>query len=118
MRGTERQSGFSLLGLLVTVLLVATAFIPLIKAMPSLLEYQSVKRAAYQAKTHGRTASEAIAAFDRQALVDGVQSVRGRDLDIVTSASGGVDSVHFSYRREVLLYGPLSLAIQYSGTAR
>jgi type II secretory pathway component PulJ len=114
----RRESGFSLLSLLVTVLLVATVFIPAIKVMPSLLEYQSVKRAANQAKAQGTSASSAIAAFDRQALVDGVQSVRGRDLEILTNANGGVEFVRFSYRREILLYGPVSLAIQYSGSAR
>lgn len=118
MCGNGRESGFSLLGLLVTILLAVGIFVPLVKVVPSLLEYQSVKRAAYQAKTDGSSVQTAIAAFDRQAQVDGVQVVRGRDLDIQTNANGAVDSVRFSYRREILLYGPLSLAIQYSGAAQ
>ena len=118
MRGSGRESGFSLLGLLVTVFLAVGIFVPLVKVVPTLLEYQSVKRAAYQAKTEGNSVQAAIAAFDRQALVDGVQVVRGRDLDIQTNANGAVDAVRFSYRREILLYGPVTLAIQYSGTAQ
>ena len=118
MRRRGRRAGFSLLGLLVTVVLAVGVFVPLVKVVPSLLEYQSVKRAAYQARTEGSSAMAARAAFERQALVDGVEVVRGRDLDIQTNANGSVESVRFSYRREIPLYGPLSLAIQYSGTAR
>lgn len=118
MRLEQRQSGFSLLGLIVTVLLVLAVFIPVLKTVPSLLEYQSVKRAAEHARMQGTSVTSAIAAFDKQAQVDGVTVVRGKDLDIQESAGGTIESVRFSYRSEILLYGPISLAIQYSGTQR
>jgi type II secretory pathway component PulJ len=117
MRLTQRnKTGFSLFGLLVTVLIIVAVIVPVLKSIPSLFEYQAVSRAAIYAKQQGATAKDAVAAFDKQAQIDRITAIRGQDLDIKENDDGTVQAVNFAYRTEVPLYGPLTLVIAYSGS--
>ncbi|WP_029044054.1 MULTISPECIES: DUF4845 domain-containing protein [Cupriavidus] len=110
------QRGFSLGSLLVVILVVVGVVIPAIRAIPSLLEYFSVKRAVSYAKQQASNRREVADYFNKQAQIDRITAVRSDDLDIHEDDNGTIRSVGFSYRNEVPLYGPLSLLITYSGT--
>jgi hypothetical protein len=111
-----RAAGFSLGGLLVVILIVGGLVIPAVRAIPSVLEYFSVKRAASYAKQRATNKREVVDYFDRQAQIDRISAVRGDDLNVREDENGAIRAVDFSYRSEVPLYGPLTLLITYSGT--
>lgn len=108
--------GFSAWSALVVVLVVVGIVLPGIRAMPSFIEYFSVKRAAAYAKQQSANRREVAQYFDKQAQIDRITALRGEDLDVQENEAGAVQAVSFSYRSEVPVYGPLSLLITYSGT--
>ncbi len=114
--GGGRAGGFSLGSLLVVIVIVAGLVIPAVRAIPSVLEYFSVKRAAGYAKQRATNKREVVDYFDRQAQIDRISAVRGDDLNVREDENGAIRAVDFSYRSEVPLYGPLTLLITYSGT--
>lgn len=112
----RRAGGFSLGSLLVVIVIVGGLVIPAVRAIPSVLEYFSVKRAAGYAKQRAANKREVVDYFDRQAQIDRISAVRGDDLNVREDENGAIRAVDFSYRSEVPLYGPLTLLITYSGT--
>ena len=117
-RALQRRGarGISLWSLLVAVVLVIGVVLPGVRAIPSLLEYFSVKRAASYARQQATNRREVAQYFDKQAQIDRITALRGEDLDVQESDAGTVQAVSFSYRTEVPVYGPLSLLITYSGS--
>ncbi|AGW91247.1 MULTISPECIES: DUF4845 domain-containing protein [Cupriavidus] len=111
-----RAGGFSVWTLLVIVVFVIGVALPAVRSIPSLLEYFSVKRAATYAKQRAANKREVVEYFDKQAIIDRIAVVKGEDLLIREDDNGAIQSVDFSYRTEVPVYGPLSLLITYSGT--
>jgi len=110
----KKQSGLSLTGLIVVLLVVGLIAVVGIRVVPSVTEYMAVKKAITAAKTAGTTPQEIRAAFDRQAEVGYIQSISSKDLDI----SKELD-VSFSYQKVIHLAGPASLVLDYEGsTAR
>ncbi len=116
LAGRYKARGFSLGSLLIVILVVGGIVIPAVRAIPSLLEYFSVKRAVSYAKQQASNKREVADYFAKQAQIDRITAVRSDDLDIHEDDNGTIRSVGFSYRNEVPLYGPLSLMITYSGT--
>lgn len=108
--------GFSVWTLLVIVVFVVGVALPALRAIPSLVEYFSVKRAAGYAKQRAANKREVVEFFEKQAAIDRITAVKGDDLLIREDDNGTIQSVDFSYRTEVPVYGPLSLLITYSGT--
>ncbi|SOZ35420.1 DUF4845 domain-containing protein [Cupriavidus neocaledonicus] len=108
--------GFSVWTLLVIVVFVVGVALPALRAIPSLVEYFSVKRAAGYAKQRAANKREVVEFFEKQAAIDRITAVKGEDLLIREDDNGAIRSVDFSYRTEVPVYGPLSLLITYSGT--
>ncbi|WP_354686528.1 DUF4845 domain-containing protein [Cupriavidus necator] len=107
---------FSVWNLLVIVVFVIGVAVPAVRAIPSMVEYFSVKRAATYAKQRAVNKREVVEYFDKQAIIDRIAAVKGEDLLIREDENGAIQSVDFSYRTEVPVYGPLSLLITYSGT--
>ena len=110
-----RQAGLSLW---CWVMLLAVGGLVLgltLRCLPVLLEYQSVVKAARMA-ARAETAAEARLEFDRVAVVEGLTGVKGDDLAIDGPVSGNL-RLSFSYRREVHLVGPASLAFHLTGVA-
>lgn len=116
LAGRYKARGFSLGSLLIVILIVGGIVIPAVRAIPSLLEYFSVKRAISYAKQQASNRREVADYFNKQAQIDRITAVRSDDLEIHEDDNGTIRSVGFSYRNEVPLYGPLSLIITYSGT--
>lgn len=116
--GLKRQSrGITMFGMLIGIIVLITAVLPAIRSVPSLIEYQAISRAVKQARDRAGTREEVANAFDRQAAIDDITSIKGQDLEVLDSG-GAIQAVHFSYKREIPLYGPIGMVITYSGTQR
>ena len=113
----RRARGITMCGFLIAIVVLVTAVLPAIRAVPSLLEYQAIHHAIKIARERAATRADVAIAFDKQAAIDDIQAIKGEDLEVIES-NGSVQMVRFSYKREVPLYGPLALLITYSGSQR
>jgi len=114
----KKQSGLSLLGLiLVSALLIAAALVG-IKVAPSVIEYYSITKAikTIAAGPEGRgTVADIRKAYDRHAQIDNLSSVTGADLDI--GKEGNEVVISFEYAKKIQLVGNVSLCIDYAGSS-
>ncbi|MCL4184898.1 MAG: DUF4845 domain-containing protein [Burkholderiaceae bacterium] len=112
------QRGLSLIGLLVTGVLIAFAALLALKVVPSALEYNAIRSAlAKVASAGGNSARDYQVAFDRFAAVDDITSISGKDL-IVERRPDGQTVVSFQYEKRIPLFGPVSLVIDYRGSSQ
>lgn len=110
------QQGLSLIGLLFVAAIIIVIAIVAMRVLPSALEFFAIRGAVEKIAASGVTSvREVQVAFDRQAAVDDISSVSGRDL-IVERVDGGT-TLSFAYEKRVRLFGPVSLAIDYHGTS-
>lgn len=107
------QSGLGLPALLLCMVLGGLGWV-LIQVVPTWAEYQLVRKTVRQASEAG-SHEQVRQTFDRQAQIDGIHALTGRDLQIVTQ--GSLTQVSFSYQREIHLVGPAWLTLKYSGRA-
>ncbi|ALF87839.1 MULTISPECIES: DUF4845 domain-containing protein [Ralstonia solanacearum species complex] len=114
---TRQARGITMFGILIGIVVIITAVLPAIRAIPSLMEYQAIHHAIQIAREKAATREDVAIAFDKQAAIDDIQAIKGSDLDVIESG-GSVQMVRFSYKREVPLYGPLALLITYTGSQR
>lgn len=110
-----KQSGISFIGALFVVGVLA--FVGLIgaQALPSVLEFQAITKAATKAK-EGTSVAEARAIFDRATQIDDIKSITGKDLDVTKEADKTV--VSFAYTKEIHIAGPAFLLLKYAGRSK
>lgn len=113
---SRRQSGLSLIGLLffgaIAVLIVVLGM----RVLPTVLEYTSIKRAIYNVASSGVTGTlEIQKAFDRQAAIDDIVSIGGKDLLIEKDGQRVV--ITFRYEKRIPLFGPATLLLDYEGSS-
>lgn len=111
-----RQRGLSLIAvLLLGVLLVIMVTIGM-RVLPSVLEYQSIRKALNEIAASGvTTAVDVQRAFERQASIDDITSVKGTDI-LIDRANGRLE-LTVRYEKRVPLFGPVSLLIEYEGSS-
>jgi hypothetical protein len=110
------QQGLSLIGLLLVAAIIIVIAIVGMRVLPSTLEFFAIRGAVEKIAASGVTsAREVQVAFDRQAAVDDISAISGRDL-IVERVDGGT-ALSFAYEKRVPLFGPVSLVIDYHGTS-
>lgn len=108
------QAGISLTGLIFVLVVLGMAAVFAIKLVPAYAEYSAVKEAIVRAKEAGGTPREIQVAFDKNAGMNNVTAIRGRDLAI--TREDGELQVSFAYEKRVPLVGNVSLVIDYAGT--
>ena len=108
------QRGVSLSGLIVVLGLIFMLVALGLKVIPSLLEYKASKDAIAFAKAGGGSVQEMRAAFDRNADINMIKSISGRDL-IVTKTSGETE-VAFDYETKIALFTDVYLGIRFAAT--
>eukprot|EP01114_Cavostelium_apophysatum_P002555 TRINITY_DN12275_c0_g2_i1.p2 TRINITY_DN12275_c0_g2~~TRINITY_DN12275_c0_g2_i1.p2 ORF type:complete len:134 (+),score=28.05 TRINITY_DN12275_c0_g2_i1:427-828(+) len=109
-----RQSGISLTGLILVLAVLGVAAVFALKLVPTYTEYSAIKEAIVRAKEAGGTPREIQVAFDKNAGINNVTALRGRDLTI--TRDDGEVQVSFAYEKRVPLVGNVSLLIDYAGT--
>jgi type II secretory pathway pseudopilin PulG len=108
------ESGMSLSGLIVVLVVLGAVALVAIKAAPAWLEYRAVKQSIAKAKASGGTAREIQQAFDKNADINSIDAIQGRDL--VISRDNGTTEVSFRYEKRVPLAGNASLVFDFAGT--
>jgi len=114
----RRQTGLSLLGLLLASALIVVVALVVLRVVPSALEYRAIVSAVNKIGDSGVTTPRDVqVAFDRYAAIDDIKSIGGKDL-MVERQPDGTMSVSFQYEKRIPLYGPASLLIDYQGSNR
>ncbi len=116
LRSDHGHRGFSLIGLLCTLIVLGAGGLLALRAGPSVLEYWAIKKAVAAAAAVSDTPAELRDSYDRMAGVGFVDALQGKDLKV--SGRGKDMQVSFSYEKKIPLFGPASLLIEYqSNTA-
>ena len=108
------QRGFSLFGLISTLLVLGMSGMLVARAGPGVLEYWAIKKAVVAAAAVSDTPAELRDRFDQMASVGFSDTLRGKDLKI--SGRGDTMQVRFKYEKRIPLFGPTSLLIEYRGS--
>ena len=110
----QGQRGFSLFGLISTLLVLGISGMLVARAGPGVLEYWAIKKAVVAAAAVSDTPAELRDRFDQMASVGFSDTLRGKDLEI--SGRGDAMRVRFKYEKRIPLFGPTSLLIEYRGS--
>jgi hypothetical protein len=108
------EGGVSLSGLIVVLIVIGFVALLGIKVTPAWLEYRAVKQSIVKAKAAGGTPREIQQAFDKNADVNSIDAITGRDLTITRDS--GTPEVSFRYEKRVPLAGNVSLVFDFAGT--
>lgn len=114
-----RERGLGLVSLILVSAMVVALGAVLVRIVPTVIEYQSIQRAAQRAAqraSQGGTVAEVRSLFDKAAAIDDISSIDGRDLEI--SKQNDRVIVEFAYEREIHLAGPAWLVMRYSGRSK
>lgn len=109
----KRQRGISLIGLIFVGGMLAFLGLVGAQAVPGLLEYEAIVKAAKKAASESTTVAEVRTSFDRAAAIDDISSITGKDLEVTKENDKVV--VSFAYNREIHLGGPVYLLFKFSG---
>ncbi|MCG2595239.1 DUF4845 domain-containing protein [Ramlibacter sp. XY19] len=115
MAGRRRQRGISFITILFIVGVLAAVGLMGAQAFPSVIEYQAALKAINKAQ-QGATVAEVRAIFDKAADIDGITSIKGRDLEVAKEGDAVV--ISFAYDKEYHMFGPAYLLLKYRGTSR
>lgn len=110
----SKQTGVSLTGLILVLAVIGVIAVFAIKLLPTYFEYSAIKDAIVRAKEAGGTPREMQVAFDKNAGMNSVTAISGRDLTI--TRDDGETQLSFAYEKRVPLVGKVSLVIDYAGT--
>lgn len=114
----HKQSGVSLGGLLgIGGILVVLALLGL-KLAPSYIEFFQAKKGIIALAQEKQTASviDIRRAFDQRAGVDGVESIKGSDLDV--TKDGGEVVISFGYRKDIPMFGGMGLYVDFQASSK
>lgn len=109
------QGGMSFISLLIVAGVLAATGVVVAQAVPTVIEYQAVIKAATKAKD-GNTVPDVRTIFDKAASVENITSITGKDLEVTKENDKVV--VKFAYQREIHLAGPAYLTLKYVGQSR
>lgn len=113
--GRRKQRGIGLFTLLLWIIIGGgLAFIGM-EAFPSYSEYQAVTQAVQKAQAEGQSVQQIRSIFEKQATVSYIETISSKDLLIKKVANQY--QVSFAYQKKIGLFGPVSLVIDYEGSA-
>ena len=112
----KRQHGLSLLGLIAVLFGVVVVALFAMKIIPSFLEFRSAKLAIEAIAPTAQNPAEARRAFENRAAIDDINTISPKDLEI--SREGNQLIIAFAYRKEVPLFGPIGLYIDYAADSK
>ena len=116
-RQRSPQRGISLIGLLFWASILGMLALVVMRVVPTISEYSSIKRAVEKvAREGGSNPQEIRDAYEKQRNIEfGIEAVSGQDLEI-TKVNDKV-TVSFAYSKEIPLMGPVYLVIKYDGSS-
>lgn len=120
MKKAGRERGMTLVGMLVSAVLVVMLAQVVLQAAPAVLEYFTIVKAtnalaaAPELKDAG--VGEIRMAFAKRAEVDNIQAVAPADLAV--SKEGNNVVIAFAYAKKIPLLGPVSLLIDFQSRTK
>jgi type II secretory pathway pseudopilin PulG len=111
-RNTQR--GVSLVGLIFVLAILGALGVFALKVFPTFLEFRAIKGGIAVAKSAGGTIREMQQSFDKNADINMVDAITGKDL--VFSKDTGETEISFAYEKRIPIAGSVSLLIDYAGT--
>ena len=115
----KKQLGVSLGGLLaVSAILVVVAMVGM-KLIPSYIEFMAIKKvviATAGESKGGASVAQLRKSFDLRGTVDGIESVKGSDLEITKEGDSIVIAAR--YRREIPLVANIGIHIDFSAVSK
>ena len=114
MRNAQR--GVSIMGLLSALVLAIVLALFAMKVLPSVMEFRTTKSAIEAIARQAQTPADVRRLFETRAAIDDIQSIKGTDLEI--SRDGSQVVIAFAYRKEVPLFGPVGLYIDYAANSK
>ncbi|GAC1407878.1 MAG: hypothetical protein NVSMB6_06190 [Burkholderiaceae bacterium] len=109
-----KQQGITLFGLIFVLALLGVIGVLGLKVVPTVLEYQAIKKTILTARDGAATPRDIQASFDKRADVGYITAITGKDLVILKD--GSEFQVSFAYDKKIPLFGPASLLLEYEGT--
>jgi Domain of unknown function (DUF4845) len=111
----SRQHGISFIGLVFVGSILAMAGVVAAQVFPTLVELQAVQKAVTKA-AEGQSVVEIRTIFDKQASIDDIKAISGKDIEVTKEGDKVV--VSFNYQREIHLAGPAFLTLKYAGRSK
>ena len=108
------QRGVSLSGLIFVLAVLGFLAVFGMKVLPTFSEYRSILDGIKVAKATNGTIREMQQAFDKNADINSVTAITGKDL--IISKETGETEISFAYEKRIPIAGPVSLVIDYAGT--
>lgn len=113
-----QQRGVNLSGLLIWCVILGLVGVMAAKVAPSAIEFYKIRKdiaAVANAAKPESTVQELRRAYAKYVEVDHLTDVKPEDLDISKEGNRVVISV--SYVKQISLFGPVSLLIEYKGSS-
>jgi hypothetical protein len=110
------QRGVSIMGLLTVLIVVIVVALFGMKVLPSFLEFRTAKTAIEAISRSAQSPADVRRAFESRAAIDNIATIKPQDLEI--SREGSQMVIAFSYRKEVPLFGPVGLYIDYAANSK
>ena len=111
-----KQRGLSLLGLIAVLFVGVVAALFAMRIIPSFLEFRTAKTAIELIAPTAQNPAEARRAFENRAAIDDISTIQAKDLEITREGNQLV--IAFAYRKEVPLFGPVGLYIDYAANSK
>lgn len=112
------QRGITLIGLLLWAIVVGFSGYVVVKAVPTVLEYRTIRNMVDRiAASPPPTVAGIREAFEKQREIDyTVDAITGKDLSITKENDKVV--ISFAYTKEIELIAPVFLVIKYEGRSK
>ena len=112
----KQQKGLSILGLIFVLVIIVFLALFAMKIIPSFLEFRTAKTAIELIARQVQNPGEVRRAFEARSAIDNIESVRPQDLEV--RREGNEIVIAFAYRKEVRLFGPVGLYIDYAADSK
>ena len=115
----QAQKGMSLIGLLLTGVILGAVFLLGMKTVPAINEFAAIKRVIQAVADNADPSKSTVPGlrrdFDTRASIDDITSVRGADLNI--TKRGGSVEIPVAYARRIPVVANVSLLIDFEASS-
>jgi type II secretory pathway pseudopilin PulG len=116
MTTQRRQGGLTITGLVMALVVVIILAVFAMKVLPSFLEFRTAKSAIEVVARSAQNPGDVRRAFEARAAIDNIDTIRPQDLEV--RREGNQLVIAFAYRKEVQLFGPVGLYIDYAADSK
>jgi len=111
----SRQRGMSFFGVVLLGVVVIAVGAIVAQSVPVFVEYMAIQKAVKKAAGEV-TVQNARASYHRTAIIENLDSLPSKDLEITSLGNNGV-TIEYSYEREIKLFGPAYLVYRFNGSS-